>query len=356
MSRSPLLIVVALSVALGVTSCSTAADSPSSTASPTSDTVTLVTYDSYAISKRTLQDFTDTTGLTVEINRGGDAAEVVNRALLTAGAPEGDVLFGIDNNLLSRATDAGLFVPYVAAGSDAVPAEYRLDPENNVTPIDVGDVCVNHDKEWFTDKQVPVPQTLTDLTDPRYRDQLVVQNPATSTPGLAFLLASVSEFGADGYQDYWRRLKENGVEVENSWDAAYERRFSGGSGAGDRPLVVSYASSPPAEVVFAEKPPRTAPTGVLVDTCYRQIEFAGVLTNAPNPVGGQELIDFMLTREYQEDLPLNNFVFPVLPDAELPDVFTENSEVPAEPLSLPPAEVAANRDAWVSGWTDVMAR
>ena len=304
----------------------------------------------------TLQDFTDTTGLTVEINQGGDAAEVVNRALLTAGAPEGDVLFGIDNNLLSRATDAGLFVPYVAAGSDAVPAEYRLDPENNVTPIDVGDVCVNHDKEWFTDKQVPVPQTLTDLTDPRYRDQLVVQNPATSTPGLAFLLASVSEFGADGYQDYWRRLKENGVEVENSWDAAYERRFSGWFRR-RRPttrrvlcLVAACGSGLRREA---------APHGsdrVLVDTCYRQIEFAGVLTNAPNPVGGQELIDFMLTREYQEDLPLNNFVFPVPPDAELPDVFTENSEVPAEPLSLPRPRWRPTATPGSSGWTDVMAR
>ncbi|MFN8126697.1 MAG: thiamine ABC transporter substrate-binding protein, partial [Candidatus Nanopelagicales bacterium] len=227
---------------------------------------------------------------------------------------------------------------------------------NDVTPIEVGDVCVNYDTECFAAKKLPVPQTLDDLADPRYRDLLVVQNPATSTPGLAFLLASVSEFGPDGYQAYWQKLKDNGVEVENSWDSAYERRFSGGSGAGNRPLVVSYASSPPAEVVYAEKPVTEAPTGVLLDTCYRQVEFAGLLAGAPNPVGGQELIDFMLTREYQEDLPLNNFVFPVLPDATLPSAFTDNAEVPDKPYSLPPDEVAANRDAWVAGWTDVMER
>lgn len=355
-SRLPLIAVLVASAAVGLGACSESTEPSPTAQSPTSDTVTLVTYDSYAISKKTLRDFTERTGLTVEINRGGDAAEVVNRALLTSSAPEGDVLFGIDNNLLSRATDAGLFVPYSAAGLDAVPAQYRLDPENNVTPVDVGDVCVNYDKEWFAENKLPVPKTLSDLADARYRDLLVVQNPATSTPGLAFLLASVSQFGADGYEDFWARLKANGVEVENSWDSAYERRFSGGSGSGDRPLVVSYASSPPAEVVFAEEPTTTAPTGVLLDTCYRQIEFAGLLANAPNPVGGQELIDFMLTREYQEDLPLNNFVFPVLPDATLPAVFTDNSAVPEEPLSLPPADVAANRDAWVSGWTDVMER
>lgn len=355
MSRHPLFRAIALVAGLGLTGCSAGAVAPAPS-EPTSDTVTLVTYDSYAISKSTLREFSDQTGLTVEIVRGGDAAQVVNRALLTSSAPEGDVLFGIDNNLLSRATTAGLFSPYVSPGLTAVPAQYRLDPDSNVTPIDVGDVCVNYDKEWFRQRKVRVPRTLADLADPAYRDLLVVQNPATSTPGLAFLLASVAEFGPDGYQGYWDRLRQNGVAVENSWDSAYEQRFSGGSGTGDRPLVVSYASSPPAEVVYADQPTGSAPTGVLTDTCYRQIEFAGVLANAPNPVGGQELIDFMLTEDYQEDLPLTNFVFPVLPDADLPRVFTDNSSVPADPLSLPPAEVAAGRDTWVAGWTDVMDR
>ena len=357
MSAHRLLTALATSLLLAACSSGVATTSPEpGSGGSDSGTVTLVTYDSYAISKDTLKAFTEQTGQKVEVVRGGDAAEVVNRAILTKNAPEGDVLFGVDNNLLSRAVGEGLFVPYRARGVEAVPADYRLDPQDNVTPIDVGDVCVNYDREFFADKNLAIPQSLADLTQPEYRDLLVVQNPGTSTPGLAFLLATVSEFGPDGFTGFWQQLRDNGAQVENSWDTAYYERFSGGSGKGSRPLVVSYASSPPAEVVFAQEPPRKAPTGVLLDTCYRQIEFAGLLAEAPNPGGGQQLIDFMLTRAYQEDLPLNNFVFPVLPDAQLPAVFTDNAQVPARPLSLPPEEVAANRDAWVSAWTDVVQR
>lgn len=345
----PALIVTVLLAACTSPPASEPATSPGGT-------VTLVTYDSYAISKDTLKEFTAQTGQTVDVVRAGDAAEVVNRAILTKSAPEGDVLFGVDNNLLSRALTEELFVPYQASGIEQVPAEFRLDPEGHVTPIDLGDVCVNFDREFFESQDLRVPKTLADLADPGYRDLLVVENPATSTPGLAFLLATVAEFGAEGYIDYWTRLRENGVQVENSWDAAYYKRFSGGSGGGDRPLVVSYASSPPAEVVFAEDEVVEAPTGVLIDTCYRQIEFAGLLANAPNPAGGQELIDFMVTPTYQEDLPLNNFVFPVLPGAELPKVFEDNAVMAPDPLSLPPTEVAANRDAWVAAWTDAVVR
>ena len=351
-------VLVALAASLLLAGCSSGAatDTGADTATPSSGTVTLVTYDSYAISKATLKAFTAQTGQKVDVVRGGDAAEVVNRALLTKGTPEGDVLFGVDNNLLSRTLSESLFTPYQPAAAADVPGQYILDPEYNVTPIDVGDVCVNFDKSYFGERSLPVPQTLEDLADPRYKDLLVVENPGTSTPGLAFMLATVSKFGPDAFTEYWQQLRANGVQVENSWDSAYYKRFSGGSGEGDRPLVVSYASSPPAEVVFADEPPKTAPTGVMLDTCYRQIEFAGLLAGAPNVTGGQQLIDFMLTRTYQEDLPLSNFVFPVLPDATLPEVFTDNAEIPDAPLSLPPDQVAAGRDAWVAAWTDVMQR
>ena len=355
MSRiAALAMSVSLAVVLGA--CTTAVEptGDASSASVPAAPVTLVTYDSYAISKSTLREFTRLSGYPVEIVRAGDAAEVVNRALLTQGTPEGDVLFGLDNNLLSRVAGTPLFEPYEATGVADVPGEYRLAP--GVTPVDLGDVCVNYDRRWFADRSLAVPRTLDDLTRPEYRDLLVVENPATSTPGLAFLLASVAEFGPEGFSGYWQRLKGNGVAVENSWDSAYYRRFSGGSGEGDRPLVVSYASSPPAEVAFADDPTAPAPTGVLVDTCYRQIEYAGLLAGAPNPEGGKALIDFMLSDTYQEDLPLSNFVFPVVPGTALPRVFTDHAQVPEEPLSVPPAEVAAGRDEWVSRWTDIMQR
>ncbi len=316
-------------------------------------TVRLLTYDSFAISDSTLQAFTEQTGLEVEILRGSDAGEVVNRALLTKDNPEADVLFGIDNTLLSRALDGGLFVPYQAAGVEQIPAELRLD--ERVTPVDTGEVCLNVDLEYYAAAGgAQPPQSLEDLTEPAYRDQLVVEDPAASSPGLAFLLATIDRFGEDGYLDYWQSLKDNGVEIVSGWTEAYYGAFSGGSGEGDRPIVVSYASSPAAEVLFADPPTDTAPTAAVLDGCYRQIEFAGVLANAANPEGAKRLVDFMLTETYQNDIPLNNFVYPALPSAQLPPEFTTFAPQPSDPVALPPQQVADNRDRWVAEWSDLM--
>lgn len=347
--------VAAVFAAAALVACSPGASEGNPT--PTAGgAVTLVTYDSYQISPETLEQFTAETGIEVEVVKSGDGAQVVNRAILTKDAPEGDVLFGVDNNLLSRALANGLFQthqPDAAAGLD--PA-LLAGTDGFVTPVDTGDVCLNYDTGALEQRGLDPPQNLDDLADPAYRDLLVVQNPATSTPGLAFLLATVARYGPDGFADYWQRLRDNGVLVENSWDSAYYRRFSGGSGEGKRPLVVSYATSPAAEVVFAEEPAKdgSAPTGVMTDSCYRQIEYAGVLANAANAEGGRRLVDFMLGRTYQEDLPLNNFVYPVLPGAQIPQEFRDHAPVPDAPASLPAAEVDANREAWVQQWTDTV--
>ena len=322
------------------------------TAEETPSSVRLLTYDSYAISESTLEAFTEATGLQVEIIRGSDAGEVVNRALLTKDNPEADVLFGVDNTLLSRALDGDLFVEYDAEGADQLPADLRLDPR--VTPIDTGEVCLNVDLEAFAAAGAEPPQSLEDLGDPAYRDQLVVQDPAASSPGLAFLLVTIDRFGEDGYLDYWSSLRDNGVEIVSGWSEAYYGEFSGGSGEGDRPIVVSYASSPAAEVIFADPPTETAPTTALLDGCYEQIEFAGVLSNAANPSGAEQLVDFMLTLPYQDDIPLNNFVYPVVEGATLPPEFVEHAPQPAAPVALPPEEVADNRDRWVQEWSDLM--
>jgi thiamine transport system substrate-binding protein len=316
------------------------------------DTVRLLTYDSYAISETTVAAFEQQTGLQVEIIRGSDAGEVVNRALLTKDNPEADALFGVDNTLLSRALDGELFVAYEAAGVEQIPAELRLD--DRVTPIDTGEVCVNVDLEFFAEAGGQPPQSLAELAEPVYRDQLVVQDPAASSPGLAFLLATVDMYGEDGYLDYWQSLKNNGVTITNGWNEAYYGSFSGGSGEGDRPIVVSYATSPAAEVLFADPPTDVAPTAAILDGCYQQIEFAGVLRNAANPTGAEQLLDFMLTRTYQDDIPLNNFVYPALPGAALPAEFTEYAPQPSDPAVLPPEVVAQNRDRWVQEWSDLM--
>ena len=318
--------------------------------------VVLVTHDSFAISPEVKRAFEEESGLKLKILKAGDAGEVVTRALLTAGNPEGDVLFGFDNNLLARALAGDVFEPYRPPDLATVDPALVLDPEHRATPVDRGDVCLNYDKGWYASRGITPPRRLADLTLPRYRDQLVVENPATSTPGLAFMLATIAEFG-DGWKDYWSKLRANGVLVVDGWEDAYYSRFSGSAGSkGNRPVVVSYASSPPAEVIFAKPRPSTAPTGVVEASCFRQIEFAGVLRGARNPEGARKLVDFMLSKRFQEDIPLQMFVFPARTDAVLPPEFERFAVVPAHPLDLPPAEIDQNRESWVDTWTDTVVR
>ena len=322
--------------------------------------VTLVTYSSFPAADTPLNDalaaFTDDTGIAVEVLVAGDTGTMVSKAVLSAGNPEGDVMFGIDNTFLSRAVDAEVFEPYEAEGIDAVPDELRaLVPDGEATPVDFGDVCINYDIAWFDERGLDPPADLEALTDPAYRDLLVVQNPATSSPGLAFLMATIAEFGEDGWPDYWSRLRDNGVEVVDDWEPAYYERFSGASD-GPKPLVVSYGTSPPAEVVFADPPIDAPPTAVVDTTCFRQVEFAGVLRGTDAEDEARELVDFLLSEAFQAELPLNLFVYPANADVALPEVFTEHATVPSDPATLDPATITANREAWIDQWTNLVLR
>ena len=318
-------------------------------------TVRLLTHESFAVSDEVLAAFTEKTGLRVEVLTGGDAGQIVNQAVLAAGNPVADVLFGADTTFVTRALEAGVFSEYRSPLLNTVPAALHIDPR--VTPIDFGDVCLNYDKAAFDG--LPVPARLEDLVDPAYRGMLAVQNPATSSPGLSFLLATIAHFGEDGdytWQDFWTGLRANDVEVTQGWEEAYYGSFSGGSGRGERPLVVSYASSPPAEVLFAATPTDKAPTGVITAGCFRQVEYAGVLAGAANRAGAEALIDFMLSLEFQEDVPLNMFVFPARADAALPDVFIAHTVVPERPLTMDPAVIEENRRRWIEEWTSLVLR
>jgi thiamine transport system substrate-binding protein len=318
--------------------------------------VVLVTHDSFAISTDVKQAFEEESGLTLRILKAGDAGEIVTRALLTAGNPEGDVLFGIDNNLLARALERDVFEAYESPELAEVDPELVLDAEHRATPIDRGDVCLNYDKAWFAERGIEPPDDLADLIMAKHRGQLVVENPATSTPGLAFMLATIASLG-ERWQVYWRGLRANDVLVVDGWEDAYYARFSGSAGSkGKRPIVVSYASSPPAEVIFRDPRPSEAPTGVVEKSCFRQIEFAGALRGAENEDGARQLIDFMLSRRFQEDIPLQMFVFPARSDAALPREFEQFAVVPESPLELPPEEIEENRERWVDEWTDIVVR
>jgi thiamine transport system substrate-binding protein len=329
---------------LTLTACSS-----SSGGSSAGSTVTLVTHDSFAVSKPVLRAFTKQTGITVKVLKSGDAGAALNQAILTKDQPLGDAFFGVDNTFLSRALDAGIFVPYTAKSLDTVPAKFQLDAEKRLTPIDYGDVCVNYDKAWFAREKLAVPHTLDDLTDPQYRGRLVVENPATSSPGLAFLLASVAL--RRGWNAYWMAAGER-REGRRRGEQAYRDEFSAGLGH-DQPLV---------ELASARRPrctrdpkPADADRGA-TDTCFRQVELAGVLRGAQHPAAARKLIDFMLSEKFQADIPVQMFVFPARAGTPLPRVFTKYAKVPARPFTLPPAEIGAQRDNWIKQWTTTVLR
>jgi len=317
--------------------------------------VVLVTHDSFAVSKDVKQAFEKDTGLQLRILQGGDANETLNKALLTAGDPQGDVIFGIDDSILSRALDGDLLDEYRSPELSALEPDFSS-PDSHVTPIDHGEVCLNVDRGWFASHDVPPPTSLADLALDRYRNLLVVENPATSSPGLAFVLATIATFG-DRWETYWRGLRANGVMVVDGWEEAYTQQFSGAAGSpGKRPIVVSYASSPAAEVIFASKRPSTARTAAVEEGCYRQVEYAGILRGAHNVDGARKLIDFMLSKRFQADVPGSMFVYPVRSGVPLPEAFVKYAVVPKDPLQLSPQEIDANRDRWVARWTDIVVR
>lgn len=318
----------------------------------TPDTIRLLSHDSFrdAVTEQTFAAFEQATGIDVEVIAAGDAGSMVNQAILSRDNPLADVLFGVDDTFLTRALDNELFVPYRADGVDTVDPSLLVDGDP-VTPIDYGDVCINYDKGWFSDNGVAVPETLEELRRPEIASLLVVTHPATSSPGLAFVLATIEEYGEGGWLDFWQDLKDGGVRVVSSWSTAYYEAFT--RYGGDRPLVLSYASSPPAEVLFAEEPTDEAPTGVLTEGCYRQVEYAGILAGSDYEEAAGDLIDFMMSTAFQEQIPESWFVYPANGNAQLPPVFAEHTVLPPDPARLDPTEIGSNRERWIDEWIAV---
>jgi len=370
MKKHLILTVLLLAVALALTACGgatpappTATTAPSATDTPLPPTataaprtLTLMTHDSFAASEDVIAQFEKENNAKLKILKAGDAGAALNQAILSKDNPLGDVFFGVDNTFFSRAISADIFVPYASPELANIPDKFELDPQHRLNPVDFGDVCLNYDKAWFAKKGLAPPQNLEDLVKPQYKDLTVVENPATSSPGLAFLIATVGHFGEEGYLDYWKQLRDNGVLVTDGWESAYWGQFSAASD-GDRPIVVSYATSPAAEVFFSEGKYKEPPTGNVLGegACFRQIEFVGILKGSKNQDLAKKFVDFMLSKTFQEDIPLNMWVFPANGQASLPDVF-QYAEVPPKPTVVSPEDIAKNRENWIESWTETVLR
>jgi thiamine transport system substrate-binding protein len=323
-------------------------------------TVTVMTHDSFDVSEEVVAAFKESCDCDVQFLQAGDTGLMLNQALLSKDNPMADVIYGVDNTFLSRALAGDILEPYESPALAAIPDDLKLDSTYQMLPVDFGDVCLNYDKGWFEEQALAPPIDLLDLTKPEYKGLTVVENPATSSPGLAFLLATIGRFGESGdytYLDYWADLRANDVLVTDGWEDAYWGNFTYASD-GDRPIVVSYASSPPVEVYFAEEPFDEAPTSVVAadGSCFRQVEFVGILKGNKNRDLAEQWIDFMLGITFQEDIPLKMFVFPANGEARLPDVFARFAEIPENPATIDPEAIEANRKAWIEAWTKTVLR
>lgn len=347
--RTILWIILALVMALTAACASTAKTSEI-------PTLTVMTHDSFAISEDLVAQFEADYNMKISFVRSGDTGAALNKAILSKENPLADVFFGVDNTFLTRALEESIFEAYDSPLLTDIPDEFEIDPDHFALPVDYGDVCINYDKAYFEENDLTVPSSLEELAQPEYAGLLAVENPATSSPGLAFLMATIAQFSEDGYLDYWQSLADNGLVVVNDWETAYYTNFSASSGQGPQPMVVSYGSSPPAEVYFAETELEDAPTASITgpNTCFRQVEFVGILKGTPQRDLAEAFIDFMLGVDVQEDIPLQMFVFPVNSNAVLPEVFSAFAQIPDQPATLDSALIDANREAWINAWTEVV--
>lgn len=322
-----LIAVVASAAAIGsLAGCASSTPTSTVTALPT---LTVVTHDSFVMSKDLLAEFKRQSGIDVTLVKAGDAGALTNKLALTKDAPIGDAFFGIDNTFLGAALQNG-----VIAG--------------RATAIDFGDVCMNYDKAWFAANAVAAPTSIDQLTQPAYKNLTVIENPSTSSTGLSFLVATVGKYGDAGWQNYWTALKGNGVKVDAGWEDAYYTDFSGSTGKGAYPIVLSYSSSPAYEI----RKDGQAGTASILDGCFRQTEYAGALTNGKNPVGAQMFVDFLRGKSFQAALPEAMYMYPIVKNTVLPADWAKWATVATKPVggSL---DINANRKDWLAAWSAI---
>ncbi|GED98792.1 thiamine ABC transporter substrate-binding protein [Gordonia crocea] len=328
---------LAAAVAVGVVGCGGSDDRGS---------VTMLVYDSFDLPSSVIDEFHAATGITLKIAKSGDSGKIASQISLTPGSPKGDLVYGIDNTFAARPIEAGALMPYVSPAAANGASEYALKSAPDLlTAVSRGDVCLNIDSSWYERRDAQPPQSLDDLTKPAYRNQAALLDPRTSSPGISFLLTTIGQ-KRRGWEDYWRKVVANGATIVSGWEIAYNQLFSAGAGRGSKPIVVSYASSPVA----------TPGTEALLETCFRQVEYAGILKGAANVDGARKVIDFLLGPSVQKALPASMFVYPVTRDTPLPDGWSTRAPMPEWTVNMPPGYIAKNREKWLQEWRDAVGR
>ncbi len=316
------------------------------------DTLTVLTYDSFAVSSDLVEAFEAENNVKLQFLTAGSGGEIVARAILTADEPIADVLIGFDYTQFSKIFAKDVLLSYESPELKNIPDSYKLDSENRALPFNFGEICINYDKKYFEEHNLAVPASLDDLVKPEYKGLLVTQDPSSSNTGIGFLITTIAKYGEDGFAEYWKQLVDNGLVIGSSWSSTYYTNFSAASGNGEQPMVVSYTTSPAAEFIYSET--GEAPTDSIVNDgmCYRSIEFCGILNNTKNPELAQKFIDTFIGKEWQEDLPMQMFVYPVNELAELPEEFELYGKPAENPVIMDTDTLAEKHDEWIRIWSE----
>lgn len=317
-----------------------------SVASSAPQRLTVYTYSSFPVSlvENIKDHFLKKYQIKVDFRAFSDTGPIFNQLLQEKRKPQADLVIGLDNNYFIKAIGHDLFQSYKPKAAAKIRPELVFDPQYRMIPFDYGYVVFNYDRERLG----KVPKTHQDLLDPYYKGKIIIENPLTSSPGQVFLLTTIALYGEDGYLDYWRQLKKNLLTITPGWDEAY-----GMYTAGEAPLVLSYGTSPVYHFLY-DKTERYQAL-VLDDAAYAQIEGMGIVKGAANPEGARQLVDYLLSPEFQSLIPESQFMYPVTTDAKLPESFKVAAKAERF-LNLPLDQVAAKLDRWLADWEKVISR
>ncbi len=282
--------------------------------------------------------FEEKYGIKIESRQVGSAGEIVNLVIMDKGKQSADIIIGADNNLLSTLLDNDVLAPYKPAGIEKVKDELLFDKTYHLIPYDYSFFALVYDSNKIKNP----PKSLDDLLKPEYKKSLIIMDPRTSSPGLGFLMWTVKCKG-EGYKDYWKKLMPNILTVSESWSSGYGLFTNG-----EAPMVTSYTTSPAYHVEYDKI--ENIKTVLFDEGNYMQTEGAGILKNAPHMDAAKKFMDFILSEDFQKEIPLTNWMYPVT-DIPMPASY-KSAPVSDKPLLLEPKEISKNMDSWLNGWLE----
>lgn len=325
-------------------------------------TLTIVTYDIIALSDDMLEEFTNNTGYEINMIRTDDAGGILENLLLTKEAPQADLALGLDNTYLQTALDNCLLGPHSANVPDLDPLALTPYSGEMAVPFDQGYVCLNADIEALEENNVSFPSTLEELTGEQWKGRTAFPSPTTSSPGRAFMTATIDYFERQATMDamtWWEAMADNDAIFTSGWTEAYETHYSGGYGIwgeghiGDAWLTVSYCHSPGVEAYYGGN--YTISKAIDIDyASFHQVEYAAKVNGGGSSSAVDAFIEYLLSDEVNKNMPENNLMYSVLDNEDMPetDGYRYHSPIPSNPSEITAERIDVEMDGWLMDWRE----